>query len=88
LKKLAVDYITSHHGLSRRRACRLVNQCRANEYYKSRKDRREDLRSRMRDIANTRVRYGYRRIHVLLMSMATEISPSGGADDFLDYLRE
>lgn len=66
MKKLAVDYITSHHGLSRRRACRLVNQCRANEYYKSRKDRREDLRSRMRDIANTRVRYGYRRIHVLL----------------------
>lgn len=61
-----MDYIKSRHGLSRRRACRLIGQCRSNEYYESRKDRREDLRSRMRDIATTRVRYGYRRIHVLL----------------------
>lgn len=61
-----MDYITSRHGLSRRRACRLIGQCRSNEYYKSRRDRREALRSRMRDIATTRVRYGYRRIHVLL----------------------
>jgi hypothetical protein len=31
-----------------------------------RKDPRHDLRARMHEIARTRVRYGYRRIHVLL----------------------
>ena len=59
-------YMTSHHGISQRRACRLIRQARSNQYYSSRKDRRDDLRQRMREIASTRVRYGYRRVHVLL----------------------
>lgn len=61
-----MDYIVEHHGCSKRRACRLVKQHRSTHYYRSVKDRREDLRVRMREIARTRVRYGYRRIHVLL----------------------
>jgi putative transposase len=61
-----VDYIVEHHECSKRRACRLVKQHRSTHYYRSVKDRREDLRARMREIARTRVRYGYRRIHVLL----------------------
>jgi putative transposase len=61
-----VDYIASHYGLKKRRACRLVKQTRSMQYYRSVKDPRSDLRARMRDIARTRVRYGYRRIHVLL----------------------
>jgi putative transposase len=44
----------------------LVKQARSVQYYKSVKDRRDALRGRMREIAQTRVRYGYRRIHVLL----------------------
>ena len=36
------------------------------QYYHSVKDPRRDLRARMHEIARTRVRYGYRRIHVLL----------------------
>lgn len=61
-----MDYIASHYGLKKRRACRLVKQTRSMQYYRSVKDPRHDLRARMRDIARTRVRYGYRRIHVLL----------------------
>jgi putative transposase len=61
-----VEYMTSHHGVSQRRACRLIRQHRSNQYYRSRKDPRNDLRQRMREIARTRVRYGYRRVHVLL----------------------
>jgi len=61
-----VAYMTSHHGISQRRACRLIRQPRSNQYYRSRKDPRTDLRQRMREIANTRVRYGYRRVHILL----------------------
>ena len=49
-----------------RRACRLMKQPRSVQYYRSVKDPRNDLRARMREIAQTRVRYRYRRIHVLL----------------------
>jgi putative transposase len=35
-------------------------------YYQSRKNTRDELRIRLRDIAAVRVRYGYRRLHVLL----------------------
>lgn len=59
-------YMTSYHGISQRRACRLVRQPRSNQYYQSRKDPRSALRQRMREIAHTRVRYGYRCVHVLL----------------------
>ena len=59
-------YIVSHYALKMRRACRLVKQSRSVQYYSSVKDPRNDLRARMRELAQTRVRYGYRRIHVLL----------------------
>ena len=61
-----MDYIVSHYDLKTRRACRLVKQTRSMQYYRSVKDPRNDLRAQMREIARTRVRYGYRRIHVLL----------------------
>ena len=59
-------YIESHYGLDTRRACRLIKQTRSTQYYRSVKDPRDDVRTRMREIAGIRVRYGYRRIHVLL----------------------
>ena len=59
-------YIVSHYALDTRRACRLVKQTRSTQYYRSVKNPQDDLRTRMREIARTRVRYGYRRIHVLL----------------------
>jgi putative transposase len=49
-----------------RRACKLIKQSRSVQYYESVKDPRQALRGRMREITQTRVRYGYRRIHVLL----------------------
>ena len=61
-----VDYLVRGHRVSERRACRLVELHRSNRYYRSRKDPRLELRSRMREIIQTRVRYGYRRVHVLL----------------------
>ncbi|SDZ82564.1 putative transposase [Nitrosospira multiformis] len=66
LKREVVDYIVSHHDLNMRRACRLMKQSRSVQYYRSIKDPKQALRGRMREIAKTRVRYGYRRIHVLL----------------------
>lgn len=66
LKRCVVDYLVRGHGVSERRACRVVQLHRSNRYYRSRKDPRLELRSRMREITQTRVRYGYRRVHVLL----------------------
>lgn len=59
-------YVVSHYALTMRRACRLLKQPRSVQYYSSIKDPRHDLRSRMRELAQARVRYGYRRLHVLL----------------------
>ena len=66
LKRQAVTYIMGHYRTSRRRACRLVRQHRSMQYYQSCKDPKTALRARMRELAQVRVRYGYRRLHVLL----------------------
>ena len=64
--KEVVAYVAQSHGYSQRRACSLVNQHRSTQRKPSRRDPRLETRQRMREIAATRVRYGYRRIHVLL----------------------
>lgn len=66
MKRDVVKYIVSHYGLKLRRACTLIQQTRSTQYYQSVKDPKTALRRRMHEIAHTRVRYGYRRIHVLL----------------------
>jgi putative transposase len=66
LKRPVVEYIRDHYGLPRRRACRLVGLHRSVFYYRSVKNPQLELRGRMRELARTRVRYGYRRLHVLL----------------------
>lgn len=69
-----MDYIVDHYGLSTQRACRLVKQARSSHYYRSVKDPQTALRQRIREIAQIRVRYGYRRVHVLLKREGWHIS--------------
>ena len=66
LKRPVVEYICDHYGVPQRRACRLVRLHRSVFYYRSVKDPQLELRQRMRELARTRVRFGYRRLHVLL----------------------
>ena len=54
------------YQISARRAARLVKVPWTTLLYKSRKERQEPLRRRLREIAATYVRYGYRRLTVLL----------------------
>ena len=54
-------------NVSVRRACRVLRVDRPLYLYKPRRDEQAELKNRIREIAQTRVRYGYRRIHVLLV---------------------
>jgi putative transposase len=62
LKRQAVVYIVDHYAVARRRACRIIRQHRSVQYYRSCKDPRTALRARMRELAQVRMRYGYRRL--------------------------
>jgi putative transposase len=53
--------------VSIRRACEVLKAGRSSYHYKSRRDDQADLKKRIKEIAEARVRYGYRRIHVLLV---------------------
>ena len=52
--------------VSARRACAVIQAGRSSYHYKSRRDDQATLRKRIPEIAETRVRYGYRWVHVLL----------------------
>jgi putative transposase len=52
--------------MSERRAAGLMVMNRSSVRYRSHKDTQEALRKRLRELAATRVRYGYRRLAVLL----------------------
>ena len=65
-RRAAVSYLQAAYGVSERRACRVTGTSRATHRYRSVADPQDELRLRVRELAATRVRYGYRRIHVLL----------------------
>jgi putative transposase len=60
--------------VSIRRACEVLRAGRSTYHYVSRSSSQADLRERIREIAETRVRYGYRRIHVLLRREGWEVN--------------
>jgi putative transposase len=51
---------------SERKACRTLGVSRSSMRYQSRADQQGALRLRLKDLAAARVRWGYRRLHVLL----------------------
>ena len=64
--KEVVDYVVASHGYSQRRACFLTRQHRSTQRKPSRRDPRTEVRQRMHEIVATHIRYGYRRVHILL----------------------
>lgn len=61
-------------GLSERRACSIVSADRKMVRYRSCRPPDTELRTQLRDLANERKRFGYRRLFVLLRQ---EGEPSG-----------
>ena len=58
--------LRERYRVSERRACAVVKLQRSSYRYHSVKDPQVAVRMRLRELAETRVRYGYRRLHVLL----------------------
>ena len=66
LKREAVVHLRAMMGLSERRACSIVGADRKTVRYRSRRPPDTALRAQLRDLANERRRFGYRRLFVLL----------------------
>lgn len=66
LRKPVVAYICDDYPVSERRACRILRLHRSTQRYQSHRDPELELRARMRELARNRIRFGYRRLHVLL----------------------
>ncbi|WP_149036384.1 IS3 family transposase [Aurantiacibacter atlanticus] len=62
----AVAHLQACHGMSERRACRVIDADRKSVRYRSTRDDDVDLREKLRELANQRRRFGYRRLHILL----------------------
>ena len=65
-RREVVQWIIDMCKVSVERACRLGNFSRGDSYRKSKAQDQSGLRMRIRDIAMSRPRFGYERIHVLL----------------------
>jgi putative transposase len=69
----AVEHLVRCYRVSERRACRVLCMTRGTYRYRSYCDPRTELRMRIREIAQARVRYGYRKIRVLLNREGWEV---------------
>ncbi len=65
-KRKLVDAVRGEWDVSIRRACRVFLFDTSTYHYKSRRSGQAELEHRIKEICQTRVRYGYRRVHVLL----------------------
>ena len=65
LKQLVIN-LRNDYGVSERKACGIVMVARSTIHYEVKKREDRAVRKRIREIAETRVRYGFWRIHVLL----------------------
>jgi putative transposase len=61
-----VRHLQGAYAVGERRACHATGFRRSSQRYRSRRDPQTELRIRLRDLAAARVRYGYRRLQVLL----------------------
>jgi putative transposase len=65
-ERKAVVHLRDAFGMSERRACKAIGCCRMTVRYRTTRADDAGLRQRMREVAQQRRRFGYRRLHVLL----------------------
>lgn len=67
MRRLAVARVIEQHGFSQRRACRLVGIDHSTLRYQRKRPDDAPLRQRLRELAQQRRRFGYRRLGWLLI---------------------
>lgn len=67
-------YLQTHYEVSERRACQVLAFARSVFRYRSIRPAQEALRKRIRELAESRIRYGYKRIHILLQREGIQVN--------------
>ena len=65
-RREAVVHLRQTYAVSERRACKVIGSDRSSMRYESRRPDDAAIRTRLRELAAIRRRFGYRRLHVLL----------------------
>ena len=73
-KRQAVAHLVEGHGMSERRACRVIDCCRMSMRYEAVRQDDPVLRERLKELARVRRRFGYRRLHVFLKREGHEVN--------------
>ena len=73
-RRSAVRYLAGRYAVSERRGCEVTRTARSTFQYKSIRPSQESLRQKIRDLALSRVRYGYKRIHVMLKRQGIHVN--------------
>jgi putative transposase len=66
-RREAVAHLQALLDVSERRACRVIAADRSSIRYRSRREDDGPLREKLRELAHQRRRFGYRRLHILLL---------------------
>jgi len=61
------DHAQESFGQSLRRLCMLIGVSRSSWYFQAQLDKNDPIRKRLRELADGRKRWGYRRLHYLLL---------------------
>ena len=73
--RAAASYVMSDYQTSERHACRLLGLARSTQRYRGRRGERDAaLRARLKDLAGKRMRFGYRRLTVMLVREGVEVN--------------
>jgi len=73
-RREAAAHLCQTHGVSQRRACRVIGADRTSIRYRSRRPDDGAARARLRELAAARRRFGYRRLHILLRREGTHMN--------------
>src|SRR5690242_786344 len=73
-KHMLAEFLCGSFQISERHACRVLHLQRSVYYYRSRADPQTELRIGLKELAAARVRYGYERLHTLLVREGGQIN--------------
>ena len=74
VRREVAGHLQVAYDISERRACQATGFGRSSQRYRKRADPQVALRMRLKELAAARVRYGYRRLHILLRREGWEVN--------------